>query len=118
MNRRTDGSVTTMSLRPRREVFAVRAGTGKLTASIPANPQSNSETGPPFSFWGRGIATTFRLQIAPPSTMNLAALSAIHLTLDCIAFARQATAALTRTLRVEPAVLVTIEAPEVRAAAA
>lgn len=93
MNRRTDGSVTTMTLRPRREVFAIPAGTGKLTANIPATPQSNSEPGPPFSFWGRGVATTFRLQIAPPSTMNLSQLSAIHITVSCIAFAPQSAGA-------------------------
>ena len=92
MNRRTDGSVTTMLLRPRREVFAIAAGSGILTSSIPANPQSNSEPGPPFSFWGRGTATTFTLELAQPSTLDLAQLTAIHVTVDCIAFAPQATA--------------------------
>jgi hypothetical protein len=38
MNRRTDGSVTTMLLRPRREVFATAAGSGILRSSIPAHP--------------------------------------------------------------------------------
>jgi hypothetical protein len=73
MNRRTDGSQTTMLLRPRREVFAIRSGSGALRASIPANPQSNSEPGPPLSFWGRGVATTFRFQIATPSAWSVLA---------------------------------------------
>lgn len=89
INRRTDGSLTTMTLRPRREVFAIGQGTGTLEASIPANPQSNSESGPPFSFWGRGIATTFRLQIAPPSAMDLSQLSSVHITVDCIGYSPQ-----------------------------
>jgi hypothetical protein len=92
MNRRTDRSVTTMLLRPRREVFAIAAGSGILTSSIPANPQSNSEPGPPFSFWGRGVATTFMLELVQPSTLDLGQLTAIHVTVDCIAFAPQATA--------------------------
>lgn len=89
MKRRTDGSVTTVLLRPRREVFAIAAGSGTLSSSIPAHPQSNSEPGPPFSFWGRGAATAFTLEIAQPSTLNLSQLSAIHVTVDCIAFAAQ-----------------------------
>jgi hypothetical protein len=93
MKRRTDGSVTTILLRPRREVFAVSAGSGILKSSIPANPQSNAEPGPPFSFWGRGAATTFTLELAQPSPLDLSQLTAIHLTVDCIAFAPQAAAA-------------------------
>jgi hypothetical protein len=92
MNRRTDGSVTTMLLRPRREVFAISAGSGILKSSIPANPQSNAEAGPPFSFWGRGAATTFTLEVAQPSALDLSQLTAIHVTVDCIAFAPQAAA--------------------------
>jgi hypothetical protein len=93
MKRRTDGSVTTMLLRPRREVFAIAAGSGILKSNIPANPQSNSEPGPPFSFWGRGAATTFTLELAQPSTLDLSQLTAIHLTVDCIAFSPQVAAA-------------------------
>jgi hypothetical protein len=107
MNRRTDGSVTAISLRPRSEVFAISPGTGKLTASIPAHPQSGSEPGPPFSFWGRGVVTTFQLQIAPPSLMNLTQLTAIHVTLDCIAFARQGGGALPAVNTIKPIVRLT-----------
>ena len=56
MKRRTDGSITDLNLLPRSEVFACSPGTGPLTAKIPANP-SPAEPGPPFSFWGRGVAT-------------------------------------------------------------
>jgi len=114
MNRRTDGSITTMSLRPRSEVFAVGAATGRLTASIPAHPQSNSETGPPFSFWGRGVVTTFQLQIATPSVMNLAQLSSIHITVDCIAFARHGAGTLPTVATIKPAVRLTAALPTVQ----
>jgi hypothetical protein len=113
MNRRTDGNETAMRLRPRREVFAIRAGSGDLTASIPANPQSNSEPGPPFSFWGRGVATTFRLQIATPSAMDLSQLSAIHFAVDCIGYAPQIAGA---TLRIAPEIQVITSDPVAEAA--
>jgi hypothetical protein len=115
MNRRTDGSVTTMSLRPRREVFGIPAGSGTLSAHIPANPQSNSESGPPFSFWGRGVATTFRLQVALPSAMNLSQLSAIHVTVDCIGYAPQIAGAL---VKITPEVQVIAATPAAEAALA
>jgi hypothetical protein len=89
MVRRTDGSVTAISLRPRSEVLAFDAGVGTLRATLPANPQSSAEEGPPFPFWGRGVASTFRLQVAQPSAMDLTRLSAIHVELDCLAFAPQ-----------------------------
>jgi len=108
MNRRTDGSVTTMFLHPRREVFAIPAGSGTLRASIPANPQANSESGPPFSFWGRGVATVFRLQIAPPSVVDFSQLSAIHVTVDCIGYAPQTAGPL---LRITPDIAVIAPAP-------
>ncbi len=89
MNRRTDGSVTEFLMLPRSELFACSRGSGTLTAKIPANPQSSAEPGPPFSFWGRGVATTFRLQVAQPSVIDVSQLSAIHLTIDCIGYAPQ-----------------------------
>lgn len=114
MNRRTDGSVTSMSLRPRRELFAFGARQGRLAASIPANPQSNSESGPPFSFWGRGIATTFRLQIATPSPMDLSQLNAMHVTVDCVGYAPQAAGAL---VKIRPDVQVIAPMPAMEAIA-
>jgi hypothetical protein len=88
-NRRTDGSVTDLLLLPRSELFACSPGVGTLRAKIPANPQSNPEPGPPFSFWGRGVATTFRLQVARPSVVDLSQLTAINVLLDCIGYAVQ-----------------------------
>jgi hypothetical protein len=111
LNRRTDGSVTAISLRPRSEVLAIGAATGTLTARVPANPQSNAESGPPFAFWGRGVVTTMRLQIAQPSPMDLGQLSRIDITLDCLAFARQGGAVLPRVATIEPKVQLTAAAP-------
>jgi hypothetical protein len=84
MKRRTDGSITDLLLLPRSELFACSPGVGRLKAKIPANPQSLAELGPPFSFWGRGVATRFHLQVARPSVIDLSQLTAIHLTIDCI----------------------------------
>jgi hypothetical protein len=89
MRHRTDGSVTAISLRPRSDVLAFGAGDGTLTASLPAHPQSSAEKGPPFPFWGRGVASTFRLQVAQPSSLDLTRLGAIHVRLDCLGFAPQ-----------------------------
>jgi hypothetical protein len=89
MKRRTDGSVSAISLRPRSDVLTFGAGDGTLTANLPAHPQSSAEKGPPFPFWGRGVASTLRLQVAQPSSLDLTRLSAIHVTLDCLAFAPQ-----------------------------
>jgi hypothetical protein len=118
MNRRTDGSVTELLLLPRSELFACGRGAGTLKARIPANPQSSSEPGPPFSFWGRGVATTFRLQLAQPSPINLSQLSAIHVAIDCIGYAAQGSGANNLRLAIEPTVRSTrIESPEIRTAA-
>ncbi|QOY86617.1 hypothetical protein [Paludibaculum fermentans] len=89
MKRRTDGTTSELILLPRSELFACSPGVGTLKSKIPANPQSSAEPGPPFSFWGRGVATTFRLQVSQPSVIDLSQLSAIHLTIDCIGYAVQ-----------------------------
>lgn len=89
MNRRSDGSPVEMLLLPRSELFACSPGGSPLKARIPANPQNSSEPGPPFSFWGRGVATTFRLQVAQPAVIDLSQLTAIHINIDCIGYAPQ-----------------------------
>lgn len=106
MKRRTDGSVTAISLRPRSDVLAFRAGNGTLAANLPAHAQSSAERGAPFPFWGRGVATTFRLQLAQPSQMDLSGLSAIHVRLDGLAFAPQGAGAPPNALRITPDVQV------------
>jgi hypothetical protein len=120
MNRRADGSITVMTLRPRSEVFAFGIGSGTLTASIPAHPQSGSEPGPPFSFWGRGVLTTFTLRLASPAGLNLSALNAVHITVDCIAFAPQGGPALAPVTTIRPQVQLVAPSPSmvVEAAAA
>ncbi|HTF45438.1 MAG TPA: hypothetical protein VK641_16150, partial [Terriglobales bacterium] len=118
MNRRTDGSLTVLILLPRSELFACPPAVGTLKAKIPANPQSSSEPGPPFSFWGRGVATTFRLLVAQPSVIDLSQLSAIHLTVDCIGYAPRGAGALAAFRPLIPEVQsLRLSAPAVRAAA-
>jgi hypothetical protein len=93
MNRRTNDGVTDLLLLPRSELFAFSSGVGTLKAKIPANP-SSTEPGPPFSFWGRGVVTTFRLEVAQPTVIDLSQLSAMHVTIDCIGYAAQGTGGL------------------------
>jgi hypothetical protein len=107
MNRRTDGSITEISLRPRSEVFAFGLGDGTLKASIPAHPQANSDAGPPFSFWGRGVVTTFGLETVTPFVMDLSQLTSIHITIACLAFARQGAGSLPAVNPITPAVQLT-----------
>lgn len=88
MNRRGGDGVADLILLPRSELFAFSPGGSPLRAKIPANP-SPAEPGPPFSFWGRGVVTTFRLQLAQPSALDLSVLSAVRVTIDCLGYARQ-----------------------------
>jgi hypothetical protein len=106
MNRRTDGTVAALLLLPRSELFACPPGVGTLEAKIPANPQPSSEPGPPFSFWGRGVVTTFGLQVAQPSVIDLSQLNAIHLTIDCIGYTPQGGGGITHLTTLEPEVRV------------
>jgi hypothetical protein len=92
MNRRANDGVTDLLLLPRSELFAFSSGAGTLKAKIPANP-SSTEPGPPFSFWGRGAVTTFRLEVAQPTLLDLSQLSAMDVTIDCIGYATQGTRA-------------------------
>ena len=116
MKRRTDGSITDLLLLPRSELFACSPGVGTLKAKIPANPQSPAEPGPPFSFWGRGVATRFGLQVAQPSVIDLSQLTAIHLTIDCIGYARQGSAGLTAIEPLRPEVRSARMSPATRTA--
>jgi hypothetical protein len=104
-------------LLPRSELFACSRGSGTLTAKIPANPQPASEPGPPFSVWGRGVATTFRLQVAQPSVINLSQLSAIHITIDCIGYAAQGAGAISAVTLGPNARSARVSAPDPRIAA-
>jgi hypothetical protein len=85
-------SIAEFSLYPHVEVFTCKAATGKLSASIPAQPQS-SEPGPPFAFWGRGVITDFR--IFPDATahnVDLSHLKALNLSCNCIGLIAQGAA--------------------------
>jgi len=104
MQRRTDGSITDLLLLPRSELFACSPGVSTLRAKIPANPQSPAEPGLPFSFWGRGVATRFGLQVAQPLVIDLSQLTAIQLTIDCIGYATQGSAGLTAIEPLRPEV--------------
>jgi hypothetical protein len=114
MLRRTDGSIASLHLLPRSELFACSPATGTLTASIPAHPQS-PDGGPPFSFWGRGIATTFRMQMAQPPVADLSNLSAIRLLIDCVGYAPQGSGTL---VELQPEVRAFREPEQARAAGA
>jgi hypothetical protein len=61
-----------------------------LSATIPENPQSSAEPGPPFSFWGRGVIADYRIYPDPSVRgLELSKLTALKLSISCIGFARQ-----------------------------
>jgi hypothetical protein len=80
------------ALFPHVEAFNFRAGTTTLNAAIPAQPQSNVDPGPPFSFWGRGVLANWVLfPDSSASALNLSALSAVKFTVGCIGLVPQGT---------------------------
>ena len=63
-----------------------------LSAAIPAQPQSNVDPGPPFSFWGRGALADWTLFLdASATALDLTALSAVKFTIGCIGLVPQGT---------------------------
>jgi hypothetical protein len=87
---------------PHVEAFNFRAGTTTLSAAIPAQPQSNVDPGPPFSFWGRGALADWTLfPDSSASALTLSALSAVKFTIGCIGLVPQGTVVPT-VLRVTP----------------
>ena len=80
------------ALFPHVEAFNLRAGTGALSAAIPAQPQSNVDPGPPFSFWGRGALADWTLFTdASATALDLSGLSAITFRIGCIGLVAQGT---------------------------
>ena len=101
------------TLLPHVEAFNFRAGSGTLTAAIPAGRQANVEPGPPFSFWGRGALADWTVFVDRSATaLNLTGLSAIRLTIGCIGLVSQGTV-VPPLLRLRPEALVVAEAGQV-----
>jgi hypothetical protein len=87
---------------PHVEAFNFRAGTTTPSAAIPAQPQSNVDPGPPFSFWGRGALADWTLFLdASATALNLSALNAVRFTIGCIGLVPQGTV-VPSVLRVTP----------------
>jgi hypothetical protein len=85
--------VAGFTLFPHAETFNLNAGQGKLAAQIPAVPQSSSEPGPPFSFWGRGVIADWRIfPDASATALDLSQLTAVRLTINCIGLVAQGSA--------------------------
>jgi hypothetical protein len=86
-------SIVEFSLFPHVEIFNCKAGKGSLSASIPAHPQSSTEPGPPFAFWGRGVITEFRIfPDASAHALDLSHLRSLNLTVGCIGLVAQGAA--------------------------
>ena len=82
------GGMVEFTLFPHIEVFNCNAATGKLTATIPAQPQTSTEPGPPFSFWGRGVIGDWRIfPNVGTRGLDLSGLKSLKLTIQCIGFA-------------------------------
>jgi hypothetical protein len=78
------------ALFPHVEAFNISAGTGALSAAIPAQPQSNVDPGPPFSFWGRGTLADWTLfPDASATALDLSGLTAVKLSIGCIGLVPQ-----------------------------
>jgi hypothetical protein len=100
------------TLFPHSESFNLNAGQGRLAAAIPATPQSPSEPGPPFSFWGRGIIADWRIfPDASATSLDLSRLSAIRLTFNCIGLLSQGSAAPPTPVLQPPVTLLPIRGP-------
>jgi hypothetical protein len=86
-------TIVEFSLYPHVEIFTCKAGTGMLSASIPAQPQTSTQPGPPFAFWGRGVITEFRIfPDASAQNLDLSHLKALTVSINCIGFLTQAAA--------------------------
>jgi hypothetical protein len=61
------------------------------SAVIPAQPQTSTDPGPPFSFWGRGAPADWTLFIDQFSAgaLDLTGLSKVRLSIGCIGFVVQ-----------------------------
>jgi hypothetical protein len=80
------------TLFPHVEAFNLKASTGVLRASIPAQPASNVDPGPPFSFWGRGALADWALFAdASATALDMSGLSAVKLSIGCIGLVPQGT---------------------------
>jgi hypothetical protein len=87
-------AIADFTLFPHSETLNLNAGQGRLRAAIPATPQSPSEPGPPFSFWGRGVIADWRIfPDASATSLDLSQLTAIRLTFNCIGLLSQGSAA-------------------------
>jgi hypothetical protein len=83
-------AIADFTLFPHSETFNLHAGQDRLNAAIPATPQSPSEPGPPFSFWGRGVIADWRIfPDASATNLDLSQLTAIRMTFNCIGLASQ-----------------------------
>lgn len=66
------------------EAFNVAAGANP-TAMIPSHPQTSTEPGPPFSFWGRGVLAEWLLfPDASATALDLSGLTEARLEIGCI----------------------------------
>jgi hypothetical protein len=82
------GGQVEFSLFPHIEAFNCDPATGKLMAKIPAQPPSAAEPGPPFSFWGRGVVADWKIFPDASSVgLDFSKVTALNLTVQCIAFA-------------------------------
>jgi len=91
MRRRDNGDVEKFYLLPRREICNLTANASGLSGKIPEMSQSSAEPGPPFSFWGRGVAADWILNLEPETRgsahFDVTNLSKVVVTFMGLAFA-------------------------------
>ncbi len=90
MRRRDTGSIEEFYLFPRREICNCTSSNIGLSGDIPFAPQSPAEPGPPFSFWGRGMAADWILYMdpgtSPAAHFDVADLSKVVVTIRGLGF--------------------------------
>ncbi len=85
------------------EAFNLAPGSDP-SALIPAQPQTSTDPGPPFSFWGRGALADWTLFVDSSSTgaLDLTGLNEVRLSIGCIGLVVQG-AVTPSTVQVTPA---------------
>ena len=104
MRRRDNGSIEEFYLFPRREICNCTSSDIGLSGDIPFAPQSPAEPGPPFSFWGRGMAADWILYMdpgtSPAAHFDVADLSKVVVTIRGLGFSPTASPPQTPMIRV------------------
>lgn len=93
MRKRGSGEIGEFFLNPHNATCNLAPAGAGLKGTIPQTPSSPTTAGPPFSFWGRGIAADWYVfptdSIPPAAHLDLSHLSQVVVTFQGLAYAKQ-----------------------------